>query len=1029
MKTKYRFLIALLIIYNFATAVKAEVLNGICDENISWSLDTETGILNISGTGIITSAPWRNYRNLITEIDIAEGIEVIKCEAFAGFVKLKQITIPKSIKAIWRNTFGNCPALEIVNIPDINAWVSINFDNEASNPMFGNPNAKMMLNGKEVTEITLSDTIRYITDYSLANTNIQKIVLPDSISRIGSSAFSNCTELKEVVIPQTEFGTFNDRFEIGSNAFYNCSSLKNFTFPRGMVFLNPNSFGQCTALENVHILGSLACLFGDYYCFYNCTNLKNVYIENLKSYASNNYGGGSCGIFQYAEHVYIEGKQIKDVVIPEGVKDLSAGIFGNCKTIKSVKLPSTIEHIGTSAFIGSSIESITIPTAKLQTIYERAFYGCDALKEVHIDDYMNWGNVKMRDRLSSPLTANGNVRMIVNGSEIAGNIVLYNANKYTFKNCKKITSVKFINSDRNGQAYVGEGAFSGCTGLMAIELPHVADADKNSYNIENNAFAGCSALQKVEIPTCAGLILGDSAFANCGNIDLSIDAVTVGGQPATIGSSTFFGCTGNAYINTNNNSNLINIIAGTAFQNILLGDSVKVIPSKLFNNYTTLYSIGLPVFLETIGSNAFDGCTGLRSISAPENVIIEDYAFANCTNLEHIDASKLKSVGANVIKNTALYNNAPAGGIYIGDWLVAYKNDEPVPQVHIHAGIKGIASRVFANNTLLNYIYIGEVRYINEEAFSGCSNLYDIQSDQENVEYIGESAFRGCNNLSASRLLINVKEIGDNAFDRCTSLPGIDCFNLEKLGKYAFRGCTSVQVINSLGSITEIPQFAFEKCSNLVRCEIPTTVKSIGTRAFRDCGNLKQITIPTNVENIENYAFENNIALDTIIIASHKVFIDYDAFKDCESIKAVYIVSDSVPSTSNSIQRRPFMTGSPRNPNPRGTLYVPLGCKDKYPENITMDFLEVVEMDMNEFRQTTEIDIPTNNSVSNNIRFDKGKLYINDTKCGETIWVYSIDGTLLKSVTSTSNEEVLTINKKTGILVIRVNKNVYKIQL
>ena len=123
------------------------------------------------------------------------------------------------------------------------------------------------------------------------------------------------------------------------------------------------------------------------------------------------------------------------------------------------------------------------------------------------------------------------------------------------------------------------------------------------------------------------------------------------------------------------------------------------------------------------------------------------------------------------------------------------------------------------------------------------------------------------------------------------------------------------------------------------------------------------------------------------------------------------------------------MTGSPRNPNPRGTLYVPLGCKDKYPENITMDFLEVVEMDMNEFRQTTEIDIPTNNSVSNNIRFDKGKLYINDTKCGETIWVYSIDGTLLKSVTSTSNEEVLTINKKTGILVIRVNKNVYKIQL
>lgn len=947
-KMKYKILLALLILISFVSVGKAEIISGTHGFEgryiITWKFNTETGVLNLEGTGYI-------YDDYFT---------------------------------------------------------------------------------KNSTE----DWLKYRND-------IKKVIIGDSILNIANHAFYGCVNLEEVVTPETEFGKIKDQigWSIGYEAFAGCTSLKSFTFPKGVVYLAPSSFAYCTSLESVTIRGNLFSKGLSADAFYGSKNLKKVYIEDLKKYASDLLESGvpygPCAVFYYADSVFIEGKYTTDVVIPEGVTHLSSGLFADAKTIKSVKLPSTIKEIGVAAFILSGIETITIPTKNLSAIYDGAFSRCSSLREVHIDDVYAWSNVEFVNNnvfgSASPLAANEKVRLYVNGNEVGGSLVLNSeVGEYAFKNCKYITNIKFLNNAADGQVNVsiGDGAFQGCTRIKAINIPANDDANKNRYNFGKNAFKGCASLEKIEIPTSNSLTLGDSAFADCGNVYLSIDATTLGELEATINQCPFSGCSGYAFINSN--KYLSKILEGTAFNDIQFGDSVKSLPTKLFKDYISLYSIGFTESLETIGANAFNGCTELRQIFLPENVTIDDHAFANCTNLEEINVwgnGTLKSVGANIIENTALYDNAPNGAICIGDWLVAYKKDEYTVDVHVHAGIKGIASSVFANDTLLHSIYLSEVKYINERAFSGCSNLYNIMLGGSTIEYIGDYAFAHCTNLSDPRIMVSAKEIGNRAFSGCSSLPSIDCFNLEKLGLRAFERCTSVQVVNSLGKITEIPDNTFSGFSNLIRCEIPATVETIGSAAFRDCTSLKKITIPTSVDSIDTNAFEGNSALDTVIIASHKIYLGGKVFDNCDSLKAVYILSDSVPDCMISQQQRPFLTGTPRTPAPRGTLYVPIGCKDKYPERITMDFAEVVEMDMTALRQATGIATPAIDDASVAISVENGKIIISGCNEGETISIYSMDGKLLKHTTADNNEEELLIDNLSGTIVVRIGAKAYKVKL
>ena len=107
----------------------AEVYSGV-EGGISWNLDTETGVLTLSGSGsmrdysyesigghYVTTAPWGNYYTSIKRVDIQPGVEDIASGAFRGCSSLTSVTIPSSVTSIGSYAFCGCSSLTSVTIP------------------------------------------------------------------------------------------------------------------------------------------------------------------------------------------------------------------------------------------------------------------------------------------------------------------------------------------------------------------------------------------------------------------------------------------------------------------------------------------------------------------------------------------------------------------------------------------------------------------------------------------------------------------------------------------------------------------------------------------------------------------------------------------------------------------------------------------------------------------------------------------------------------------------------------------------
>ncbi|MEA5038010.1 hypothetical protein SDC9_17370 [bioreactor metagenome] len=208
----FRILIAvfLLAALLFVGGASATTVNGTCGENLTWTLDTDTGVLEIAGTGemtdysAITDIGWYNYRDTITSVSIGSGVTSIEQIAFSGCTSLTSVIIPDSVTSIGAWAFYHCTSLTSVVIPGSVTSIEV-----------------MAFSGcTSLTSVVIPDSVTSIEDSAFSGcTSLTSIVIPDSVTSIEDGAFSGCTSLTSVVIPDSVTS-------IGEYAFDDCYNLQ-----------------------------------------------------------------------------------------------------------------------------------------------------------------------------------------------------------------------------------------------------------------------------------------------------------------------------------------------------------------------------------------------------------------------------------------------------------------------------------------------------------------------------------------------------------------------------------------------------------------------------------------------------------------------------------------------------------------------------------------------------------------------------------------------------------------------------------
>ena len=839
----------------------------------------------------------------------------------------------QKVRSIASEAFQDISNIVAVNIPDSVTYVG---ENAFSGTSFYNRRSNWS-NGALYCDNILLDTKLLIGEYRIAPgtrliacgafrgmTSLTSVIIPDSVTSIGTSAFYGCTSLESITIPDSvtsigasafngcmteiKWGSTPAITTIGDYAFsgYKGTTI---TIPDSVTSIGKYAFEDCTSLTSIIIPERVTSM--GWTAFGGCTSLESItipFVGATKDSTTNTHFGYIFGASSYSSNEDRVPSSLKTVVITGGTS-IGSNAFYNCASLTSITIPSGVTSIGDSAFGGCSV----------LTIY------CEAESQPNgWSDAWNSSNCPVVwNSNNNETAADGYIYIMIDGV------------RYALKD-SVATVVKQLSNI-----------------FGSITLPASVAYNDEIYsveNIEDSAFSGCSSLTSITIPDSVTSI-GEYAFAHC----TSLTSITIPDSVTRIGSSAFYNCSAlesitipfvGATKNGTSNTHFGYIFGASPYSSN--GDRV---PSSL---KTVVITGGT-----SIGKFAFDGCTSLTSVTIPESVTsIGNYAFEDCTSLTSITIpDSVTSIGNYAFEGCSQLIETEKGVSYVDGWVIAC--DTSSTSVSLRTNTKGIA----------------------DSAFSSCPSIMSI-TIPSGVASIGENAFYGCSSLESVTFGANsqLTSIGSNAFYNCTSLTSITIpSGVASIGENAFYGCSSLESVTfgANSQLTSIGDYAFYNCTSLTSIIIPERVTSMGWTAFGGCTSLESITIPFvgATKDGTNYAYfgyifgasfsDNNncvpSSLETIIITGG-TSIGWNAFRECISLTSVTI-PDSVTSIGTGAFYECFSLTS-----------VTIGCGITEVESAAFYNCNIQNVYISDLAAWCEIDFgPYSNPLG-----ESGKLYVND---------------------------------------------------
>ena len=558
------------------------------------------------------------------------------------------------------------------------------------------------------------------------NTSIRKVVIPSTMQEVGDWAFTRCSNLTTVELqPGTTGAT------IGYNCFLDCTALREITIPGNYLVIGERAFVDCVGLKKVIYEGNSSIVANRQIkksAFENCSNLTEVQLPQM--------------LYSIGEDAF-KGTEIVNLTIPEGTARIGNGAFEDCNKLQTVDIPSTMVAIGDSYNDGAFQNCKKLKTVSLKAgsssavIGSKAFLNCVALQGITIP---------------------GNYTQI---------------NDWAFEGCSSLKTMKYIANASGAEQTIGRYAFSQCGNLTTVTIPATVK------NIGEYAFQATSV---TTINLQEGIeTIGEGAFLNC----VKLGSVVIPASVLTIGDDSFKFC---------NELKTVTIREGNP--------DAATLGNRAFCRCEKLESIVIPGNYTTIGCDAFYACIALKSLtwkasdSSYANQKIESEAFGDCTNLVTLNLpSTLAEIGWSAFTNTGITKvNIPEGveSIEKGAFL----------------GCKKLVT-VTIPSTVTN---IG-AEYSERGAFANCTNLkYLTIKAGEDDAFIGMNAFANCISLKSVIIPKNYVQIYQNAFDGCSSLKSVYiedsgmAYTNQQIDKRVFRNCTSLQYLfipQTVGTIND----------------------------------------------------------------------------------------------------------------------------------------------------------------------------------------------------------------------------------